>query len=347
MAGTDRTATALVAFFQTLEQEPHSYSFFQALRTLECLCPDRPRLGEAVRPVDEPIRLGQDPSLAFAPATLAGLQPAAGARPPRLLVWFLGLFGPNGPLPLHLTEYARERLRNAADPTLARFADIFHHRLLCLFYRGWANANPVVSLDRPDTDRFAAYVGTTFGVGTPALQHRDALPDVAKLHYAGLFAAQARPAASLRAMLADYFRVPTRIEEFAARWINLPPDCLCRLGDSPTTGTLGVNATVGDRVWDCAQTFRLVLGPVGWRQFARLLPGSESLRRLQAMVRNYIGDELAWDVQVILKKEEIPATSLGAAGQLGWTSWLAAATRDRDADDVVLNLAASATDTRA
>jgi predicted component of type VI protein secretion system len=44
----------------------------------------------------------------FAPAELAAWWPASG-RPARLLVYFFGLLGPNGPLPLHLTEYARER----------------------------------------------------------------------------------------------------------------------------------------------------------------------------------------------------------------------------------------------
>ena len=61
-----------------------------------------------------------------------------------------GLLGPNGPLPLHLTEYARERLRHAGDPTLSRFLDIFHHRFLALFYRAWAQAQPHVNRDRPE-----------------------------------------------------------------------------------------------------------------------------------------------------------------------------------------------------
>ena len=75
-------------------------------------------------------------------------------RPPRLQVRLFGLFGPNGPLPLHITEYARERLRHAGDPTLSRFLDVFHHRFLALFYRAWAQAQPHVNRDRPKEDRF-------------------------------------------------------------------------------------------------------------------------------------------------------------------------------------------------
>ncbi len=81
-------------------------------------------------------------------------------RRPRLQVRLFGLLGPNGPLPLHITEYARERLRHANDPTLSRFLDLFHHRFLTLFYRAWAQAQPHVNRDRPRDDRFAVYVGS-------------------------------------------------------------------------------------------------------------------------------------------------------------------------------------------
>ncbi len=39
-------------------------------------------------------------------------------------------------------------------------------------------------------------------------------------------------------------------------------------------------------------------------------------------VRNFVGYEYAWDVQLILKAEEIPQASLSGGHQLGYTSWL-------------------------
>ena len=154
MAGKKRTTSSAVEMVRALEDEPHRYGFFQALRVLECAHPDRPRVGESTRPTEDAIRLAQEPSLAFAPATLASFQAGQKGFPPRLSVLFFGLFGPNGPLPLHLTEYARDRLRNEHDPTFSRFADIFHHRMLSLFYRAWAVAQPTVNFDRPQSDRF-------------------------------------------------------------------------------------------------------------------------------------------------------------------------------------------------
>ena len=113
--------------WQRLRSDPHAFDLFFALRWLQARHPDLPALGRAARPQAEPIRLGQDPSLAFAPATIAEVLPAVAGQPERLMVWNFGLYGPNGPLPTHLTEYVRERQRQYDDPTLARFSDIFHH----------------------------------------------------------------------------------------------------------------------------------------------------------------------------------------------------------------------------
>ena len=74
--------------------------------------------------------------------------------PAKLPVNFLGLFGPNGPMPVHITEYARERQLNAHDPTLVGFLDLFHHRILSLFYRAWAVNQKAADLDRPKDARF-------------------------------------------------------------------------------------------------------------------------------------------------------------------------------------------------
>lgn len=338
MAREDRpTSDAVAALFAELAREPYRFHLFQALRRLECAFPDHPRLGESARPKDDPVRLGQEPSLAFAPSALASFTPGDAEHVARLDTFFFGVFGPNGPLPLHLTEYARDRMRNVRDDTLRRFADIFHHRMASLFYRAWADAQPTVQHDRPDTDRFALYVGALFGLGSPALRGRDELPDLARLHYAGLFASPTRHAEGLERILAGFFRMPVRVEPFSGHWIDLPPSMLCRLGGGADTCALGRTVTLGERVWDCGGKFRVVFGPVGYDDFRRLLPGSESLARLIAIVRSWTGDELWWDVNVVLKQAEVPGVQLGRAGQLGWTSWLLSRPAVADARDFVLD----------
>ena len=229
------------------------------LRRIECLFNDKPRLGESRRPVDDPIRLTQSPSMAFAPSELAALKFGKDGAPPWLEGYAFGLFGPNGPMPLHFTEYARDRLRNANDPTLIRFTGMFHHRMLALFYRAWANAQPTVNFDRPESDHYARYVGALIGLGSPALRDRDALPDLAKFSRVGQLSCQRRPADALRDLVRDFFGVQVQVEEFVGEWLRLPDESRLRLGTSLQTGTLGMTAAIGERCWQSQQKFRLVV----------------------------------------------------------------------------------------
>jgi type VI secretion system protein ImpH len=322
--------------YAALQAAPHEFDYFQALRRIDAVNPDRPRLGEATRLADDPLRLGQVPSLIFAPSTLAAFQPPRDGRPARLSTFFFGLFGPSGALPLHLTEYARERVRNFDDMTLVRFADLFHHRMMSLYYRAWASSQPTVSFDRPSADRFSAYVASLFGQGMPSLRDRDGMPDLAKLHFSGRLALQTRPAEGLRAIIADFFKLPVEIEQFLPSWVSLPESSLCHLGGSVETGALGSTATIGERFRVVHHKFRIRIGPMTFADFSRLLPDGRSLSRLVPLVRNYIGDELDWDVMLILFREEVPSLTLGQSGRLGWTTWLGTRRKETDAHDLVL-----------
>lgn len=336
MAGTDRGPTDAVALSQALRESPYRYGFYDALRRLDAAHAALPRTGESSHPGEDHTRFAQAPSLAFAPATLASYVDGEGGRPARLEVHFFGLMGPNGPLPLHLTEYARDRLRNSGDRTFARFMDLFHHRLLALFYRAWAVAQPTVNFDRPDQDRFARYVGALCGLGSPALWGRDAMPDLAKRYFVGLLAGQSRHAEGLETMAAGFLGLPVRIEQCIGQWMELPEQSRLRLGESAETGSLGLSAVIGERVWERQQKFRLVLGPLGLADYERLLPGGQSFGRLVALVRNYAGDQYAWEARLLLRCEEIPSVRLGVSGRLGWTAWLDADARVEDADDLCL-----------
>lgn len=336
MASSDRTAIGTLDALKKLEQSAAEYDFFQALRLLERSFPDRPRIGHSQRTSEDPIRLAQEPSLAFAPSTLASFDVPTDGRPSRLNVRFFGLFGPNGPLPLHLTEYARERIRHHHDPTFARFLDIFHHRLISLFYRAWADAQPTVQYDRPQQDRFADYVGSLCGLGMPEFRSRDAVPDLTKLHFAGRLAAQSKCPEGLARILSEFFQLQVRIEEFVGQWAELPVNYQCQLGEVSDTGYLGESTTIGSHIWDCQQRFRIVMGPMGWPDYQRLLPGGAGLERLADLVRGYIGDELLWELNLILQRPDTPALELGVCGQLGRSSWLSPESLEHDADDLVL-----------
>lgn len=341
-----------------LEQNPYGFDFFLAVRLLDCAHPDLPRTGHSAHPWEDHVRFSQTPSLAFAPSTVSAFQRSASAEdlppdaddglavdasghpteaaPPRLFQNFFGLLGPNGPLPHHLTQYARERERNFGDATFARFLDVLHHRLIALFYRAWASAQKTVSFDRPREDRFAPWIGSLFGLGTESLLGRDSVQDFAKLHYAGHLVCHTRHASGLRAIIQDYFGIPTQLQEMAGQWMQLPEDCRLRLGESPETGTLGSTAVVGSRIWVCQQKFRIRMGPMPLADYERLLPGGLALKRLTDWVRLYTTDEFTWDLRLVMLAEEVPQITLGKQGKLGWTTWLRSKPLGHDADDLVL-----------
>lgn len=325
---------------QAVQSSLHAFGFHTLLRLFEARQATRPRLGRSLHPSQDAIRLGQEPSVTHAPASLAGYEPGEQGRPDRLLVHLFGLFGPDGPLPLHITEQARDRARHDGDRTLRRFIDLFHHRTLSLFHRAWADVRPTVSFDRPQEDRFGHYLGALIGLSTAGLRDRDAMPDLTKLHFAGLLSGQTRHAAGLAAILSSYFVMPVRVDSFVGSWLQLPVADRTRLSGGERTAGLGVTSLLGGRVWSRQHKFRVVVGPLTLPEYERMLPGGLSFHRLVPIVRNWAGDALDWDVNLVLRREEVPPIRLGRQGRLGWTTWLMPRPTTRDAADLFLEAGA-------
>jgi len=295
--GTTPDAVGAADYQRELEQTPHGRHLFQVLRRLENIYRNQPRIGRAARAAADPVRLRQEPSLAFAPSMIHSFRRQDSRGPAELSVFSFGLFGPNGPLPLHLTEYARERMRKG-DSAFKEFVDIFHHRLMGLFYRAWANAQPEVQADRPEDDRFAFYLGTLAGLALEASEQNPALPDSARLHYTGQLGCPTRHPDGLRSIIADYFDVS---------------------------------------IWQCQDKFRIVIGPLTEHDYLRLLPPSESVDRLRDLVRSYVGDEFDWDVRLILDRDDVRPCVLGQRNQLGFNSWLISGKLQENPQDYLMD----------
>jgi type VI secretion system protein ImpH len=332
----DERRAATDSLMQALRDGPYDFDFFQAVRRIECAYPELPRVGYSQRPQFDYVRFCQNVSLAFEPSAIASYSKATDEHPGRMTVSFFGLLGTNGPLPLSITEYIHDRVLNHKDKTLARFLDVFHHRMISLFYRAWACNQQNVSHDREEEDRFAVYIGSLFGIGEDSFRNRDALPDVVKLHYSGRLASQTKNAEGLREILQDYFGIKTDIDQFVGQWIDLPQEHRCRLGESPENAKIGSTLVVGSRFWECQQKFRIKLGPMNFSNYHRMLPQGDSIRKLIAWVKNYVGDELSWELQLVLSASEVPSICLGKISRLGWSTWLSSKKFEEDADNLVL-----------
>lgn len=363
MAGKDGNADHRLMFIEAIGRTPERFDFYQVMRRIEAGSAGLPRLGEARRPSAEPVRLAQEAELTFAATNLTRVTWSKSGVP-RVFVRFLGLFGPQGPLPLHLTEFARDRERNHGDASFARFADVFHHRLLLMFYRAWRQAQPTATNDRPDEDRFRAYVGSLLGHGSPGWYRSDRPLAQAKRHFAGHLGRSVRHPEGLAAILADYFRVPVGIRTFRPRWLALPTSLRSSLGGSGAPGTLGgqgggagfrgndsailgVSAVIGARVLDAQHHFDIDFGPLDLATYERLLPDGDWLAKAREWVREYCGEEFGVRLVPQLEATEVPALRLGRSsgpgqsggpGRLGWNTWIGRRRAATPATDLSLSL---------
>ena len=335
MATGERARAPDLTHYAQLQADPTRFHLFQALRVIEAQHPDRPRLGQSRRAAQDAVRLGQEAELAFPTSTIADFRAEPG-RPAVLTNRAFGLFGPMGPLPLHLTEYARERRRNFRDTTFIAFANTFTHRLMSLFYRAWAAGQPAPSFDRPGEDPFERKVAALSGHYGKGLTGRDLMPDLAKRFFAGHLASGPKTAEGLVSLLQAFFEAPVHLQQFVGAWLDLEPDDRWQLG-SPAR--LGQSTSIGSRVWSRAAKFRILIGPLSLEDYRRFLPGQGAIERLEAVVRNFLGDALDWDVNVILRAAEVPRVALGGANAaLGHTTWLGLRrNQSRDAGDLHLS----------
>jgi type VI secretion system protein ImpH len=301
-----------------LQAEPWRYGFLALLRRVGA-DPRIDPVGTAKRPQAEPFRLGQQPVLAFAPREIADVGEANGRLKVRL--FGLGMLGPNGPLPIHVTEIAREREERRRDSALVNFLDIFHHRYLTLLYRAWASAQAAAGLDRPDDERFSFYVASLTGQAPSEIDHRP-LPAHARLSASAHLVREARNPDGLRATLARYFGVPVAIGEYVSHWIGIDPLEYSYLARPGAASTMAEGALLGEQVPDRQHKFSIVIGPLDIDEYLRFTPQGADLPRLVEWVRAFVGYEFEWELELRIRTQGAPPAVIGGPQQLGWWAWL-------------------------
>jgi len=324
-----------------IETVPFEFQFFQAVRLLERLQPDRQAIGHFVPPSQEAVRFTATPRIAFPASQLQGLT-FQESGPPLMQINFMGMSGPMGVMPLYYTELILERHRHK-DRALSAFLDLFNHRIVSLFYQAWEKYRVTIAYERGERDRFSHILRDALGLGTAHLEHRQVIRDDSILFYAGLLGIHTRPAASLRQILWDYFDVPVEIEQLVGAWHPLEENNQCKFDKANSySEQVGQGAIVGDEIWDQQSGVRIRLGPLTLKQYLDFLPTGTAYEPLQALLRFYSGWEIDYEVQLVLKRDQVPGCQLGQesveAPMLGWVSWAKNTGMDRDPDDTVLRV---------
>lgn len=320
-------------------------SFFQAVRIMRQAYAQRSSIGEFVPPSAEAVRFEAHPSLAFPAGEIQSLEiPADENEPARMKVNFMGLSSPCGVLPTPYTELILDRAQRK-DNGLRDFLDIFNHRALSLFYRAWEKYRFFVSYERGESDPLTPLLKSFIGLGTKGLEDRQQVADESLLFYAGLLGQRPRSATTLKQVLGGYFEVPVEVEQFVGKWVSLERSDQTEFKDAQRmTERLGFGAVVGDEVWDTQSTVRVKLGPLTRVQYLDFLPraNSRGYAVLNSILKFYCGEEIDFEVQLVLDADEAPGVELGAEQNedvmLGWTTWVKTAPLERDPDETILQL---------
>ncbi|MEO5757527.1 MAG: type VI secretion system baseplate subunit TssG [Mesorhizobium sp.] len=315
-----------------------AFDFFELLRRLE---QRGGRFGHSGRPDREPARLGQHVRLAFSARDLVQFREASDKAPARVTAANIGLLGPEGPMPLHLTRWVLDRLsqrwfggadaQQTSDTTFVDFVNVLQHRMIALYYRAWADAHPAVQVERAVGGRVRAMLEALAGIGLPGTQNPEL--DTVKLRQAAALASQVDGPERLTLFLAEAFKVPVQLKEFVAAWMTIPAALQTSLAKA--YAVLGRGATIGPRTFSRQSRIELRVGPVGLDDFKAFLPGGPRLKLFKQAVRDMVGESLDVDLRIVLAREAVPPPRLGTV-QLARTAWLARPAERGDADDLRL-----------
>ena len=329
---------------QELNDAPYRFEFFQAVRLLEKIFPEKRPVGREAMPNEEIVRFRSRISLDFPASEIHEFRESTdektGEQKMEMLVNFMGMVGTSGVLPSHYTDLVLDRIRHR-DTAMWSFLDIFTHRAVSLFYRAWCKYRFPIGYERGNDD-FTAYLFDIGGLGTKGLRGRMSLTDESLLPYIGLIAQKPHSSSALENILSDYFGAKAKIKQFFGQWIALDSADFTKLGKK--NSQLGESAIAGTQIWEQQSKFRVRLGPLTIKQFQAFGPNGSAHQPLKSIIRFMTGLEFDFDVQLLLKNKQVPGSILTTRAQrkpmLGWTTFLKTKPFKADDEQVVLQMGA-------
>lgn len=326
MADADRTTDRTIA--EVLVPRAKHFSFFQLVRLLEKCVRNSARVGFRGPASGEILRFRPDISLGFPASDISELEhisaPGTERERYRITTTFLGLYGSSSPLP---SFYSEEILWNDEDQNRIRdFLDLFHHRLLSLFYRCWSKYRYSIQFEYGEEDPLTPSLFSLIGLDSHLSYRETGLPEPLRLlQFAGLISQQPHSASALESILSEYFEgLPVEVEQCTTSWVKIKQEQLASLGRRNCR--LNLDCTIGRRVYARTNSFRIRIGPIHYQKFLDFLPDRQNHRVLSSLIHFLVTDRLEFDIAFeVLQPPGLQLWSKdteNSKARLGWTSWL-------------------------
>jgi type VI secretion system protein ImpH len=336
MAAKKRRAHPTVK--QTLFEDVCSFNFFKAVHLLEGGGRGT-ALGKALSPSKDPVRFRVKPGFTFPASDMLAIQNGHVDRSPVVTVNFMGLVGPKGVLPDWYNAHALEQ-NHKKDYAITDFLDLFHHRLVSLFYMAWKKYRLAENYRPNNSDPISMGLSSLVGMGE---NEQKAVPEFDRsarrrlIYFAGMASRIVPTASTVEAVITNATGVTARIKQFVERMIPIDVQEKTCLGRA--NGTLKKDALCGGRIRDVVSCFIVELGPMSWRKYLAYQSRSRNLELVRKLIRFLVGLEYDFEIRLILEGPKIPNLELGGgkrgAPVLGRTVLLKRPTRRYWKDVVV------------
>ena len=306
------TQNAMHHQLQAIIEAPSEHDFYQAVYQFQQqLSQGREqgfKVGYDTIPSKELLRFKSDQHLGFPGQAISKVEAKHTSQKAKVAadmhISFMGLTGPSGVLPSHYTELVLERLRHK-DSGMRDFYDLFNHRIISLFYRSW------------EKYRFSANYQSHKDGATDSFTHVLSLLSGNKSlnrYYAGFYHNKTPTAESLRSMLNDFTGCNVQVCSFQGRWQSLAKTEQTRLASRSMLegqyARLGVDASIGSRVWDINSSISIHIKPKEGALVNAFMPGTANCKSLKKLVSSYLGQSVKYKIFLEIKQKDAPKAQL-------------------------------------
>ncbi|XPF94937.1 type VI secretion system baseplate subunit TssG [Colwellia sp. RE-S-Sl-9] len=300
---------------QSLLDNPSEHDFYQAVFALQKQLAQGKaqfrKVGHDSLPKNELVRFKAEQHLGFPGQPIKEVSQndtSKDAISVDMLVSFMGLTGSSGVLPQHYSELVLERLK-LKDTGMKDFYDLFNHRLISLFYRAWEKYRFSVNYQNNQS-----YAPDSFSFAISKLSGNQNN----NLLYAGIFNKKIRSVDGLISILSHFTQSEVSVKQFKGKWQKLSVTEQTRLAARKLPegqfARLGVDASIGSRVWDINSGIEIYIKPQSENALSHYAKRLEIVKEVKSLVSSYLGLGIKFKLFLAIKQGAMPIVQLSKGG---------------------------------